>query len=70
MTILKTFKVNSNPTSIECAIAQCEAALFDMGCSTTTIHGDKFIKVVSNEAILNTQTNKTSKVAFKLIPKN
>jgi hypothetical protein len=70
MTILKTFKVNSNPTSIGYAIAQCEATLFDMGCSTTTIHGDKFIKVVSNEAILNTQTNKTSKVAFKLIPKN
>lgn len=66
MTIIKTFKISSNPQS---AIAQCEAALFDMGCSANIIHGANSITIASNEAIKNSQTGKMSKIGFKLILK-
>jgi len=66
MTTLKTFKIKNNSQSISHAIAQCVAALIDLGCSSKVTHNQKSVRVTSEQLIKNSETGEFSLVSFKL----
>lgn len=67
MSYIQTFKISGNTKAVESAIAQCQAALLDLGCSSTVVRFKRSIRVVSDYALTNNQTGEVSKPAFKLI---
>lgn len=66
MATLKTFQIKNNQQSINNAIAQCVAALMDLGCSSEIKYNQKSIRVTSEQSIFNTQTGQESRVSFLL----
>jgi|GEM_PF-3448632 len=66
MTTLKTFKIKNDPQSIRNAIAQCVAALTDLGCSSKVTRNQKTVRVISEQPVKNSETGALSLVSFKL----
>lgn len=66
MATLKTFQIKNNQQSINNAIAQCVAALIDLGCSSEIKYNQKSIRVISEQSIFNNQTGQESRVSFLL----
>ena len=63
-TTIQTFTITNHPRAIESAVAQCVAAMIDLGCGSKVKTNKKTIRVTSDHPLHNNQTGETSRISF------